>query len=164
MEEIGGSLGILGVALGILGVAPAMGPYSRDDTFGMALAVCLLIRSLDPGKTEETIQFSTARYIRSVYSNIYHATSEHQTGLAVTAQGTHKIQVTNCPSYSYWFERFMRGVHKRMDEEVHSDYALSVKVLHKILGNLDHKWGAAATIVKRKEIVEIAFFLENTLL
>jgi hypothetical protein len=85
--------------------------------------------------------------------------AKHQTGLALMAQGTHKIQVANCPTYSYWFERFMRGVHKCMGkEEVQSDYALSVKVLHKILGNLDHTWGAATMIVKRKEIVEIAFF------
>jgi hypothetical protein len=152
MEEIGESGGMSGVA-------PPMGPYSFGDTFGMGLAVCILLRSLDPGRTEDTIQFSTARFLRSAFSNVYHASSAHETGMAVLAQGTSKIFVTNCPSYSYWFERFMKGVHKRMGEEVRSDFALSVKVLHLILGNLNEKWESAGTAAKRREIVEIAFFL-----
>jgi hypothetical protein len=153
MEEIGDSLGINGVS-------PPMGPYSFNDTFGMTLAVCILIRSLDPGRTEATIQFSTARFLRSAFSNIYHASSQHETGMAVLAQGTTKVFVTtNCPSYSYWFERFMRGVHKRMGEEVRSDYALSVTLLHLILGNLDTRWREATTPTWRKEVAEIAFFL-----
>jgi hypothetical protein len=152
----------IGDSVGILAVCPAMGPFSLDDSAGMALAVSILLRSLDPGRTEDTIQFSTARYLRSVYSNIYHASAEHQTGMAVMAQGTSKTYVTNCQSYGYWFERFMRGVHKRMGEEVRSDYALSVKVLHKILGNLDLRWREATTPPRRKEVVEIALFLVLT--
>jgi hypothetical protein len=136
-----------------------MGPFSLDDSAGMRLAVCILLRSLDPGKTEDTIQFSTARYLRSVFSNIYHASAEHQTGMAVMARGTTKIYVTDCPSYSYWFERFMRGVHKRMGEEVRSDFALSVQVLHQILNNLERRWLEATVPARRKEVVEIAFFL-----
>jgi hypothetical protein len=46
-----------------------------------------------------------------------------------------------------------------MGEEVRSDYALSIKVLHKILGNLDVRWREATTAPRKKEIVEIAFFL-----
>jgi hypothetical protein len=46
-----------------------------------------------------------------------------------------------------------------MGEEVRSDYALSVRVLHKILGNLDLDWMAAQMREVRKEIVEIAMFL-----
>jgi hypothetical protein len=152
MEEIGSSLGLAAVS-------PPMGPYSFGDTFGMRLAVCILLRSLDPGRTEDTIQFSTARFLRSAFSNVYHASASHETGMAVLAQGTTKIFVTNCPSYSYWFERFMKGVHKRMGEEVRSDFALSVRVLHLILGNLDTKWTEAATAAKRREVVEIGFFL-----
>jgi hypothetical protein len=152
----------IGVSLGILAVCPPMGPFALEDTAGMAMAVSILLRSLYPGRTEDTIQFSTARYLRSVFSNVYHASAEHQTGMAVMAQGTSKTYVTNCPSYGYWFERFMQGVHKRMGEEVRSDYALSVKALHKILGNLDARWRTAAVAPRRKEVVEIAFFLVLT--
>jgi hypothetical protein len=152
LEEIGDTVGLRSVC-------PPMGPYSEEDTFGMGLAVCILLRTLDPGRTEEHIQFSTARYLRSVYSNIYHASSRHQVGLSVMAQNTTRIWVTTCPSYGYWFERFMRGVHKRMGEEVRSDFALSIVVLHKILGHLDKEWLEGRTSDSRKEIAEIAMFL-----
>jgi hypothetical protein len=65
--------------------------------------------------------------------------------------------VTDFPSYSYWFERFMRGVHKHMGEAVRLDFALSIRVLHKMLGHLDHKWNEARLAVKRKEVVEIVW-------
>jgi hypothetical protein len=94
-----------------------------------------------------------------VYSNIFHASSQHQTGLSVMAQNTTRIWVTTCLSYGYWFERFMRGVHKRMGEEVRSDFALSIKVLQRILGRLDKQWGDARTIETRQLVVEIAMFL-----
>jgi hypothetical protein len=122
----------IGRSLGIESVSPHLGPYSTQDTMGMGLAVCILIRTLDPGRTEELIQFSTARYLRSLYSSVYHASARHQQGMAVMAQGTTQTWVTDCPSYSYWFERFMRGVHKRMGEDVRSDFALSIRVLHKV--------------------------------
>lgn len=141
-------------------VCPPLRPYSKDDTFGMALAVCILIWSLDQGKTEEFIQFLTARTLRSVYSNLYHALLQHQAGLAVMAQNTTRIWITTCPSYYwYWFERFMRGVHKRMGEEVRSNFALSIKVLHPILGHLDKEWQEARTSVTRQAVVEMAMFL-----
>ncbi len=34
-----------------------------DNSFGIGLAVCILIRTLDPGKKEDLIQFSTARML-----------------------------------------------------------------------------------------------------
>jgi hypothetical protein len=45
LEEIGGTMGLASVTL-------RMGPYSMEDTFGMGLAVCILVHTLDPGKTE----------------------------------------------------------------------------------------------------------------
>jgi hypothetical protein len=128
----------------------------------MGLAVCILIRTLDPGRSEELIQFSTARYLRSAYSSVYHASARHQQGMAVMAQGTTRTWVTDCPSYSYWFERFMRGVHKHMGEEVHSDFALSIRVLHKVLGHLDQEWSTANNMEKCKDVVEIACFFVLT--
>jgi hypothetical protein len=66
MERIGGEIGLDSVS-------PSMGPFPVEDTFGMKIACTILYISLDPGKHEEHIQFSTARKIRSAYSNVYHA-------------------------------------------------------------------------------------------
>ena len=46
-----------------------------------------------------------------------------------------------------------------MGEEVWSDFALSIMVLHKILGHLDREWGEARTNEARKGVAEIAMFL-----
>jgi hypothetical protein len=75
------------------------------------------------------------------------------------AQNTTHIWVTTCPSYGYWFKRFMCGIHKRMGKEVRSDFALSVRVLHRMLGQLDKQRGEARTSEKRQSVVEIAMFL-----
>lgn len=52
---------------------PLMGPFPIEDSQGYAQATCLLVRSLDPGKNEETIQFESTRKIRTVFSNLWHA-------------------------------------------------------------------------------------------
>ena len=46
-----------------------------------------------------------------------------------------------------------------MGEEVLSVYELSGQVRHMIVGNRDNRWSEAKTIPRRKEIVEIGFFL-----
>jgi hypothetical protein len=46
-----------------------------------------------------------------------------------------------------------------MGEEVRSDYALSIQVLHKMMWHLDREWEEARTIEARKEVVEMAMFL-----
>jgi hypothetical protein len=97
-----------------------MGPFSLEDKFGMGVAMTMLLRSLDAGKNETTIQYSTMRRLRSAYSNIYNASSS-LSNVAVMAQETRKVFSTDCPAYWYWFVRFMKGCHKRMGDEVNSD-------------------------------------------
>jgi hypothetical protein len=53
----------------------------------------------------------------------------------------------------------MCGVHKRMGEEVRSDFALSIKVLHRILGHLDKEWHDARTVAVHQVVVEMTMFL-----
>jgi hypothetical protein len=154
-----GQLEEIGDTVGWHSVCPPLGPYSEDDTFGMGLAVCILLRTLNSGKTEEFIQLYMARQLCSVYLNIYHVAVQHQTNLAVMAQNTTQIWATTCPSYGYWLERFMRGVHKWMGKEVRSDFALLINVLHRILGHLDQEWCGATTIESRKLIIKITMFL-----
>jgi hypothetical protein len=46
-----------------------------------------------------------------------------------------------------------------MGEEVRSDFALSIKVLHRILGHLEKEWRKAPTSATRQAVVEMAMFL-----
>jgi hypothetical protein len=105
MEKIGEEV------YGFDSVGPPMGPFPLEVKFGMKVACVLLARSLDPRKNERYIQFSTARKIRSAFSNAHHASSMLMEA-TVIAYETSKTYVTRCPTYGCWFERFILGCHK----------------------------------------------------
>lgn len=145
----------IGDEYGLVSVSPELGPFPLEDTFGMLAAVCLLRRSLDPGRTEALIQFSTARKLRSAYSNVYHASKQLKEVSAMAFEST-KTYATSCPTYGYWFERFMLGCHKRMGDVTVSDYALSLNLFWELLVQLERDWNGATTERKRFGIAEFA--------
>jgi hypothetical protein len=106
------------------GLSPVAGPFPIEDTFRVKAACVLLQRSLDPGKTERLSQFSTARKIRSAFSNVYHA-SQELSKVTEMAPKLNKTYSTECPTYGYWFEKFILGCHTRMGDVVCSDFTLS---------------------------------------
>jgi hypothetical protein len=85
----------IGESCGIRSVSPVLGPFPLflEDTFGMKVAMVMLERSLDPGRNDKNIQFSTARKMRSAYSNVYHA-SQEMTNVAVMAHKMNKTYST----------------------------------------------------------------------
>jgi len=116
-----------------------MGPFPLDDSFGMGAAVVILQVSLNPGKYDKHVQFGTIQKFRSAFSNVYHASAQ---GLEATvmAKDTKKLIVTKCPTYGSWFEKFMKGCHKRMGEIVRPDRALSTSILIEILSLVNKEW------------------------
>lgn len=143
---------------GLHSVTPPLGPFPLEDTFGMAIAVVLLRRSLDPGRNEEHIQFATARKFRSAFSNAWHA-SRNVSERSAMAYEASKSYSTTCPTYGYWFERFMRGCHKRMGDKVVQDVALSKKLFLALLTHLEEDWEAATNDTDRDVLCEFAAIL-----
>ena len=151
MEKIGGEIGLDSVS-------PRMGPFPEEDTFGMKIACTILHRTLDPGKHEDNIQFSTARKIRSAYSNVYHS-SRMLKEVSVMAFETNKLYETECPTYGYWFERFILGCHKRMGDIVVSDYALSKALYMELMRQVDEDWEDSYTDIERDKVASFACLL-----
>ncbi len=116
-----------------------MGPFPLEDTFGMGAALVMLQMSLQPGRYDKHVQFGTVQKFRSAYSNVYHASVEGL-GATVLAKDTRKLTVTKCPTYGEFFERFMRGLHKRMGEIVRPDRALGLDLLKEIMSQLEQEW------------------------
>ena len=52
-------------------ILPIMGPFPVTDKQGMGLACCLLLRTLDEGRNEDTVQFSTALKLKTSYANMW---------------------------------------------------------------------------------------------
>ena len=124
------------LALGITQPFPSMGPLPLEDKCGMTSAVLILMRSLDPGMNAPTVQFDTIRKSRSMYSNVFHA-GLGSCGASVMAKDKYKTYVTSCPTYSFWYERFMLGAQKRMGRISKPDLGISIKVMHALLEDLE---------------------------
>jgi hypothetical protein len=148
----------IGDEIGFDSVSPKMGPFPVEDSFGMKIACTILHRTLDPGKHEEHIQFATARKIRSAYSNVYHA-SRLMKEVTVMAFETNKLYETSCPTYGYWFERFILGCHKRMGDIVVSDYALSKDIYLELMNQLEEDWDDAYTEAEKDKVATFANLL-----
>jgi hypothetical protein len=115
------------------------GPFPAQDVDGMAAAIVMVQRSLAKGRYGATVKFKTVRKFRAVVSNIYHSSIEGQ-GATVMAKDTRKLQVTKCPTYTAFFERFCHGMHKRMGDIVRPERALSHDILRAIMEELDRDW------------------------
>ena len=112
---------------------PELGPFPIEDILGIGAAVDLVIRSLDKtGKYRDTIQFDTARRVRSVYNNLYRASAKGQKEWS--SYGTkHRIELTRSPVQSEWWTRFVRGVELRMGVDSRPDLAISIELMLEIM-------------------------------
>lgn len=116
-----------------------LGPFPITDSFGMSAAIVMQLRSLEKGKYANHLQFDTIRKFRSAVSNIYHASVEGQKAV-VMAKDTRKLVVTECPTYSQWYEKCIKGMHKRLGDDVRPDRALSFEILLAMFDLLDKEW------------------------
>lgn len=149
---------LIGQSLGLETVAPHLGPFPLEDTFGVAVAACFLRRTLDPGRTEKFVQFATARKLRSAFSNAYHA-SKMVSQVSAMAFEANKTYATSCPTYGYFFERFVLGCHKRMGDVVVTDFALSKPIFIELVKQLELDWTEATTDGERDLVAEFAGLL-----
>ena len=125
--------------LGVENPYPPRGPFPLEDNFGMLVACVILIRSLDEGKNATNVQFETIRKLRSHFSNFYHTTPG---GVGVTFIGTEgpNLTVSYSPTSSLWFNRFMRGCHKRMGDVWLPDRPVTIQELLACLALLESDW------------------------
>ena len=115
---------------------PAMGPHPLKDTFGMAAAVAMLDRSLDPGRHEEHVQFETFRKLRSAVTNLHQASVD---GLKdrVGAYEKNKTWFSSSPTMGFGFTRFMEGIHRRVGDLVKRDEPINIELLKAVLEHLE---------------------------
>ena len=115
------------------------GPFPPTDLWGMNVAVALLMRSLDPGKNAQQVQFGTIRQLRSFVSNKAHASSDGVGATFMNDAGT-GARVTHSVTNSFWFNRFMQGCHRRMGDVWLPDKAVSRYVMRASFELLEEAW------------------------
>lgn len=157
---------LMEMAVGAYGIPhplPNMGPHALHDEWGMGIAMVVLKKSLSKGKHSEHVQYDTARRIRSVYSNVWGA-SVHAMTQGVMARDTLKTFLTDCPTYSLWFERFMRGMHSRMGDDHRPDLAISKEVMHEIMNLLNEDYLEASYESRKRYVARMGLLMLSTFL
>jgi hypothetical protein len=140
--------------LGLPSITPPMGPFLLKDDGGMAIAIAVLDRSLEPGKHDVHVQWETFRKVRSTATNIIQAGAGGLTS-SVGAYERDRVWISNAATHSFCFSRFMTGVHNRVGEIRKPDRAFTIEEVHSIEKLLEREWKQATTIVAQKTISEM---------
>ena len=145
--------------MGIKSPFPERGPLAVHDTADMGAAVLLLKKSLNPGAySKKILTFASTRKRRGCISSYWHGSVEGMR-TSVLAKDNRKLMLTDSPTYSLWFERFVRGMHNRMGDDIRQDLEVDIKLLHHMLEKLKGKVELSSTFNQRKELVDLGFFL-----
>ena len=120
--------------------------------------MCILLRSLDKGRYQNTLQYESVRKMWSTFSNVWHTSSKNLT-TSVLARDVRKIYVNSCPAYSLWFERFMIGMHKRMGDELRQDKGVTLEVIHRVMEGLEDEHVETKNDEEKRSLADIAVFV-----
>jgi len=129
-------------ALDTLRPLPNLGPFKLGEDMGMHAAVLLIMRGMEPGRSEgKTVQFGTARKIRSALTNIYDSSPESGQDLVLSSSSAKgKYVATRNPSEGRWYQYFTMGCCARMGDIISQDRAYTIEVLLKLLAMYETSW------------------------
>ena len=85
--------------LGLENVLSVVEPFPLSDTQGMGIAVSILLRSLNKGRYQNTLQHESVSKMRSAFSNVLHVSCTTLT-TTVLARDVRKPYVTSYSAYS----------------------------------------------------------------
>jgi hypothetical protein len=149
------------VKFGMVRALPRLGPKPLSDLAGMSCAVSFLDRAQDPGNNEVTLQYGTARGVRTAYTNLWNVSvfGENET---VAVGGKSKMHTTTSPAMGDWYTRFDKGAHKRMGDLSFQDAAWSPELLIEIMAQFEIEWEELEGTVmtngtRRKKEAEMIF-------
>jgi hypothetical protein len=124
----------------------------------MRTAIAVLDRTIQPGRHELTIKFSTARKTRTAFTNYWVAsaigTAESQFWRLDKKRGV----TTTCPTDSEWYTRFSTGLENRLGQRVRQDAAISIGVMLHLMTIFDSDYEQSDSTTNRRRIVEGANF------
>jgi hypothetical protein len=140
--------------MGMPPMCPPMGPMPLEDSNGMEIAGGILNRSLNKGKYAEHVQYETCRKARSAVTNVSQAGGS---GLAATigAYEKSRLWILEVQTHSFWFTRFMTGIHRRVGEVRKQDEPITIRVLKVVKELLELDWGCSTNVRQKRRIAEM---------
>ncbi|GFH49187.1 hypothetical protein CTEN210_05663 [Chaetoceros tenuissimus] len=110
-----------------------------EDNQGAGPAMVILKRSLDPGSNAATVQFGTVRKLRSTYTNFWQASQMSQSTTVFSLENGKSWFVNSCPANSFWFNRFIQGMHERSGDQPNVNEAISCELMSEIMTRLNKR-------------------------
>jgi hypothetical protein len=142
-----------------LQIAHEMG-MSNPPMPKLGAAAIVARHSMDPGITEDTVQFETVRKIKSAFVNLYQASVENASTAVIGGKDGKKQLVMGVPIYHGWYDRSQTGMHHHMGDNIVQDYGLSRKAAMALQGLLEAEWAASReSEPKRLEVAQLACFV-----
>jgi hypothetical protein len=140
--------------MGVPCLIPEIGPFPPCDSMGMMSAAAVLDRSLDRGRTKHFVHWATFRGTRSFITN---ATQAGVSGLSDSVGGykKSKMWISGVVTHSFWFTRFMEGLHKQVGEVRHQDKPITIEVLHELDRILEAEWQQAKLPSQKRQVAEM---------
>ena len=137
---------------------PTMMPFPIKDIVGMGPAIILLEQSLRQGKYAKHLQYDSMRQSRTAFAN-FRASTGHVLNQSVMASDNRKLYITDCPTRSNWFERFMKGARLRMGMIRRKNMGLTSEMTHLLLDLMNEDWMKSRDTRSKKKIAEVAVYL-----
>jgi hypothetical protein len=66
-----------------------------------------------------------------------------------------KVWILSVVTHTFWFDRFMTGLHRRVGEIKKQDWPIPIGALHEVDKVLEEEWSRAATLTGQKRISEM---------
>ncbi len=141
--------------LGLKPLATPRGPWPVCDLLGMQICLQILRQSQESGRHDGSYQqFDSIRRLRSAAFNEYSSgVMGLRYGASFTGNGGKAVRISSCPTLSWFFEKFMKGLEKRMGRLVKRDKALDVKILMAIMTGYERELEDPGTSRTRKRFI-----------
>ena len=136
---------------------PVLGRNDIGDKVGMKPAMMTLNASLREGRYTSNLQYDSMRRTQTWFGNAHEAGESAGTE-SIFASDMKKLHVTEVPTASRWFPRFMLGAKRRMGVIRRQNEALTVHQILAMLEITEQDWHRSACEKERKEIEEVACF------
>ena len=148
--------------VGFDSMGPPMGPFPLKDTLGMKAAVAMLMRSQEAtGRHEKYVQPKTFGRARTAIANIHRSSASGGLGDRISSTKGASSYVSNCPTHTFWFGKFSRGISRRVGSVTKRDKPIMVPLLLGLLNQLKNKYDSATTNKGRLEAAQMGAWLSN---
>ena len=148
-----------GTSLGLVPMPP-LGPFRLGQHNGMLQAILLEMRAMEPGRSKDTVQFGTARMIRSTTTVLWEASPAGGSDIVLSTGGVKgRYIATMCPSEGRWYALFTVGVSVRMGDIVKQDRAYTIELVHAVIDMFEQQFQKEGYNMPVRDFEAALFFI-----